>query len=82
MPPQYHTMMELHLRVILRQPHSTSPSNKLLTVLLLRAPMCRASVGRHFREDKAGRSSYSKTWIMPYYIMFIHVTLCVGVWSN
>ena len=29
--------------------------NKLLTVLLLRAPMCRASVGRRFREDKAVR---------------------------
>ena len=47
-------------------------ANKLLTVLLLRVPMCRASVGRHFREDKAGRSSHSKTWIMPYYIMFMH----------
>ena len=44
--------------------------NKLLTVLLLRAPMCRASVGRRFREDKAVRSSYSKTRIMPYYAMF------------
>ena len=32
--------------------------------------MCRASVGRRFREDKAVRSSYSKTRIMPYYAMF------------
>ena len=39
--------------------------NKLLTLLLLRAPMCRASVGRRFHEDKAVRSSYSKTRIMP-----------------
>ena len=29
--------------------------NKLLTVLLLRASMCRASVGRRFRKDKAVR---------------------------
>ena len=57
--------------------------NKLLTVLLLRAPMCRASVGRRFREDKA---SYNKTQIMPYYVMFNYhvrdVMLCVGAWSN
>ena len=44
--------------------------NKLLTVLLLRAPMCRASVGRCFREDTVVRSSYSKIRIMPYYVMF------------
>ena len=50
--------------------------NKLLTVLLLRAPMCRASVGRRFHEDKAVRSSYSKTRIMPYYAMF-NRPLCV-----
>ena len=47
-------------------------ANKLLTVLLLRLPMCRGSVGRHLYEDKAGRSSYSKMWIMAYYIMFMH----------
>ena len=35
-------------------------ANKLLTVLLLQAPMCRVSVGWRFRKDKAGRSSYSK----------------------
>ena len=81
MPPQYYIMMDLHLRVTLRQQHSTSPSNKLLIVLLLRVPMCRASVGWCFHEDKAVRSSYSKTWIMPYYIMFIHVTLCVDTWA-
>ena len=40
--------------------------NKLITVLLLQAPMCRASVGRRFCEDKAGRSSYSKMRIRPY----------------
>ena len=47
--------------------------NKLCTVLLLRAPtcMCRASVGWRFCKDKAVRSSNSKTWIIPYYIMFI-----------
>ena len=48
--------------------------------------MCRASVGQRFREDKAVRSSYSKTQIMPYYVMFNHrvldVTSCVGAWSN
>ena len=43
--------------------------NKLLTVLLLRAPMCRASVGRRFREDRAVRSTYSKMRIIPYYVM-------------
>ena len=60
--------------------------NKLHTVLLLRAPMCRASVGRHFHEDKAVRSSYSKTRIMLCYAMFNRhvrdVTSCVGAWSN
>ena len=40
--------------------------NKLLTVLLLRVPMCRASVGWRFQEDKAVRSSYR---IMPYYVI-------------
>ena len=50
--------------------------NKLHTVLLLRAPMCRACVGRRFREDKAVRSSYSKTRIMPCYAMFNRL-LCV-----
>ena len=59
--------------------------NKLLTVLLLREPMCRASAGWRFRED-AVRSSYSKTWIMPYYAMFNRpvrdVTSCVGARSN
>ena len=59
--------------------------NKVLTVLLLRAPLCRVSVGRRFHEDKAVRSSYSKTRIM-YYAMFIRspvrdVTSCVGAWS-
>ena len=44
--------------------------NRLLTVLLLRVPMCRASVGWRFREDKAVRSSYSNTRIMLYYVMF------------
>ena len=60
--------------------------NKLLTVLVLRALMCRASVGQRFREDKAVRSSYSKTWTMPYYAMFNRpvrdVTSCMGAWSN
>ena len=61
--------------------------NKLHTVLLLRAPMCRASIGRRFRKDKAVRSSYSKTRIMPCYAMFNRppvrdVTSCVGAWSN
>ena len=60
--------------------------NKLLTVILLRAPMCRASVGRCIHEDKAVRSSYSKTRIMPYYVMFNrhvrNVTSCMGAWSN
>ena len=60
--------------------------NKLLTLLLLRVPMCRASVGWCFREDKAVRSSYSKTRIMPCYAMFKRhvrdVTSCVGAWSN
>ena len=41
-----------------------------------------ASVGRRFREDKAVQSSYSKLWIMPYYVILnrhVHdVTLCVG----
>ena len=49
-------------------------------------PMCRASVGWHFRENKAVRSSYSKTRIMPYYVMFNRhvrdVTSCMGAWSN
>ena len=61
-------------------------TNKLLTVLILRVPMCRASVGWRFREDKAGQSSYSKMQIMPYYVMFNRhvrdITLCRGVWSN
>ena len=60
--------------------------NKLLTVLLLRAPMCRASVGRRFCEDKAVRSSYSKTRIMPYYVRFNHhvrdAMSGVDAWSN
>ena len=47
--------------------------------------MCRASVGRRFREDKAVRSFYSKTRIMPCYAMFKRpvrdVTSCVGAWS-
>ena len=60
--------------------------NKLHTVLRLWAPMCRASVGRRFRKDKAVRSSCSKTRIMPYYAMFKRpvrdVTSCMGAWSN
>ena len=60
--------------------------NKLLTVLLLRAPMCRAGVGRRFREDKAVPSSYSKMRIMLYYAIFnrpvCNVTSCVGARSN
>ena len=62
--------------------------NKLLTVLLLRVPMCRASAGWRFREDKAVRSSgsYSKMRIMPYYAIFKRpvrdVTSCVGARSN
>ena len=56
--------------------------NKLLTVLLLRVPMSRASVGRLFHEDKAVRSSYSKTRIMPYSAMFNcpvrDITSCMG----
>ena len=62
--------------------------NKLLTVLLLRVTMCRAStsVGWCFRKDKAVRSSYCKTRNKPYYIIFKRpvrdVTSCVGAWSN
>ena len=60
--------------------------NKLLTVLLLRVPMCRASVGWRFRNDKVVRSSYSKTQIMPYYVMFnrhVHdITSVVRTRSN
>ena len=60
--------------------------NILLTVLLLRAPMCRASVGWRSRKDKAVWSSCSKTQLMQYYTMFNHpvrdVTSCVGAWSN
>ena len=56
--------------VVLAGPSNTCSGlhmvNKLLTVLLLQVPMCRASVGQRFREDKAGRSSYSKTRIRPY----------------
>ena len=55
-------------------------ANKLLTVLLLRAPMCRASVGQCFHEDKAERSSYSKMRIRPYTAR--DVTSCVGARSN
>ena len=59
---------------------------KLHTVLLLRAPMCRASVGWRFHEDKAVRSSYSKMRIMPCYAMFNRpvrdVMSCVGAWSD
>ena len=57
-------------------------ANKLLTVLLLRVPMCRASVGRHFREDKAERSSYSKTWIMPYYVHSVHAYMSRCAWAR
>ena len=60
-------------------------ANKLLTVLLLRVPMCRASVGRHFHEGKAGWSSYTAKWIMPYCELFKRhvrdVTSCMGAWS-
>ena len=28
--------------------------------------LCVEAVGRCFREDRAGQSSLSKTWIMPY----------------
>ena len=60
--------------------------NKLLTMLLLQVSICRASVGRRFREDKAVRSSYSKTRIMPHYVMFNHhvcdVTSRMGAWYN
>ena len=60
--------------------------NKVLNVLLLRAPMCRARVGWRFCEDKAVRSSYSKMRIIPYYAMFNcpvrDVTSCVGAWSK
>ena len=65
--------------------------NKLLNMLLLRAPMCRASVdsvfqcfsvGRRFREDKAVQSSYSKMRIMPYCVMFNrHVVTSQHVWA-
>ena len=33
----------------------------LITMLLLRPPKCTASVGRHFREDKARRSSIEQS---------------------
>ena len=42
-----------------------------------RAPMCRTSVGRLFLENRTGRSSYSKTRIMPYYVMFAHTRYVV-----
>ena len=55
--------------------------NKLLTVLLLRAPMCRVSAGRRFAKTRP----CSKTQTMPYYIMFnrhvCDVTSCVSAWS-
>ena len=47
-------------------------ANKLLTTLLLQVPTCRASVGRRLHEDKAGRSSYSKTRIR----LYMHVMSC------
>ena len=47
-------------------------ANKVLAVLLLRVPVCRASVGRRFHEDKARRSSYNKTWIRPYMRVMSH----------
>ena len=50
--------------------NTSSGKHTANTVLLLRAStctcMCRASIGRHFREDKAGRSFHSKTRIRPY----------------
>ena len=54
-------------------------ANKLLTVLFLRAPMCRASVRRRFREDKAGWSSYSKTRIRPYMRVTSHRACARGL---
>ena len=60
--------------------------NKLLTVLLLRAPMCRASVGQRFHEDKAVRSSIAKHGLCCITQCSIapmrDVTSCVGAWSN
>ena len=62
---------------------------KRLTVLLLRAPMCRASVGRRFHEDKAVRvllilqqnADYQSPW--PRRLGPVRdVTSCVGAWSN
>ena len=39
-------------------------ANKVLTMLLLRVPMCRASEGQHCRKNKAGQSSYSNMRIV------------------
>ena len=69
-----------------RTQHRAFRPTAYLQRLLLRAQMCRARVGRCFRKDKAVRSSYSKTRIMPCYAMFKRpvrdVTSCVGAWSN
>ena len=57
------------------------------------ANVYRASAGRRFRKDKAVRSSYSKTRIMPqnadYAVLrnvqslcVCDVKSCVGAWSN
>ena len=58
--------------------------NKLFTVLLLRAPMCRASVGSIFAKIiMAGQSFYSKTRIRPYmWHNARDITLCVAAWSD
>ena len=50
----------------------------LLTMLLLLAPMCRTSLGQHFHENKAGRSSYYRMLIVQYYSinMYVYVGVC------
>ena len=45
----------------------------------LLAPMCRTSIGRRFRENKAGRSSYCRMLTVQYYVIFDqHVRIYVG----
>ena len=46
-------------------------ASTLRTCTYIRVPFQFQFQFRHFRKDKARQSSYSKTWIMPYYIMFI-----------
>ena len=59
--------------------------NKLLTVLFLRAPMCRASVGPA-KTRPCGPPTVKRGLCRVTYAMFnrpvCDVTSCVGAWSN